>query len=63
MSKEDVVKLMSDIVEKENIKMAQHNNISSDMIDEYVNQSRPMLEYLNEKVYDGLLNVGIINNV
>ncbi len=63
MSKEDVVKLMSDIVEKENIKMAQHNNISSEMIDEYVNQSRPMLEYLNEKVYDGLLNVGIINNV
>ena len=63
MSKEDVVKLMSDIVEKENIKMAQHNNISPDMIDEYVNQSRPMLEYINEKVYDGLLNVGIINNV
>lgn len=63
MSKEDVVKLMSDIVEKENIKMAQHNNISSDMIDEYVNQSRPMLEYLNEKVYDALLSVGIIDNV
>jgi hypothetical protein len=62
MSKEDVIKLMSDVVEKENIKMAQHNNISSDMIDEYVKQSRPMLDHLNEKIYDVLLNVGIINN-
>jgi hypothetical protein len=62
MSKEDVIKLMSDVVEKENIKMAQHSNVSAEMIDEYVKQSRPMLDHLNEKIYDVLLNVGIINN-
>jgi hypothetical protein len=62
MSKEDVIKLMSDVVEKENIKMAQHNNVSAEMIDEYVKQSRPMLDHLNEKIYDVLLNVEIINN-
>jgi len=62
MNKEDVVKLMSDVVEKENIKMAQHSNVSAEMIDEYVKQSRPMLDHLNEKIYDVLLNVGIINN-
>lgn len=62
MSKEDVIKLMSDVVEKENIKMAQHSNVSAEMIDEYVKQSRQMLDHLNEKIYDVLLNVGIINN-
>ena len=62
MSKEDVIKLMSDVVEKENIKMAQHSNVSAEMIDEYVKQSRPMLDHLNEKIYDVLLNVGIISN-
>lgn len=62
MNKEDVVKLMSDIVEKENIKMAQHSNVSSEMIDEYVKQSRPMLDYLNQTIYNELVNAGIINN-
>jgi hypothetical protein len=60
MRKDEAVVFMSEIVEAENIKFAQHNNIPEEQIKEVNNQSRDRLYFLNSLVYDALKVNGVI---
>ena len=58
--KDEAVVFMSEIIEAENTKFAQHNNMPEDQIKEFNNQSRDRLYFLNNLVYDALKVNGVI---
>jgi hypothetical protein len=60
MRKDEAVVFMSEIIEAENTKFAQHNNMPEDQIKEFNNQSRDRLYFLNNLVYDALKVNGVI---
>lgn len=61
MLRDEVVKLMTDYIDKMNREMAIQANMPSDQVEQQISQQRPQLMYVNGMLYDLLLENGIIN--
>lgn len=60
MYRDEAVKLMTDTIDDFNRYQGQINGIPSEQIEEYIQQSREQMEFVNGMLYDVLKSNGVI---
>lgn len=61
MLREEVVALMTEIINKMNREMGMQHNIPSDALEEQIRNQKTQLDYVNGLLYDTLQEYGLIN--
>jgi hypothetical protein len=61
MLREEVVALMTEIINKMNREMGLQHNIPSDTLEEQIRNQKTQLDYVNGLLYDSLQEYGLIN--
>lgn len=61
MLREEVVTLMTEIINKMNREMGMQHNIPSDTLEEQIRNQKTQLDYVNGLLYDTLQEYGLIN--
>ena len=58
--RDEAVKLMTDTIDEFNRYQGAQNGVSWDQIEEYINQGRQQMEFVNGMLYDVLKQNGVI---
>jgi hypothetical protein len=61
MLRDEVVDLMTEVINKMNREMGAQHNIPSDVLEQQIITQKSQLDYVNGLLYDTLLEYGIIN--
>lgn len=59
--RDEVIELMTNVINKMNREMAAQHNIPSDVLEEQILNQKPQLDYVNGLLFDTLLDNGYIN--
>ena len=60
MNREDVVRIMTEVVNEMNRQMAWQQGVPSDKVDEVLSKQKGELDRVNGLIYDKLKTIGII---
>ena len=60
--RDEVIELMTNVINKMNREMAAQHNIPSDVLEEQILNQKSQLDYVNGLLFDTLLDHGYINN-
>ena len=60
MYRDEAVKLMTDTIDEFNRYQGAQNGVSSEHFEEYINQGRQQMEFVNGMLYDVLKQNGVI---
>ncbi len=61
MLRDEVVELMTGVINKMNREMGAQHNIPSDMLEQQINTQKEQLDYVNGLLYDTLVEYNLIN--
>jgi hypothetical protein len=62
MLRDEVIELMTNVINKMNREMGAQHNIPSDILEQQIITQKPQLDYVNGLLYDQLFDYGVINN-
>jgi hypothetical protein len=62
MLRDEVIELMTNVINKMNREMGAQHNIPSDILEQQIITQKPQLDYVNGLLYDQLFEYGVINN-
>jgi hypothetical protein len=61
MLRDEVVNVMTEVINKMNREMGAQHNVPSDVLEQQIITQKEQLNYVNGLLYDTLLEYGIIN--
>jgi hypothetical protein len=59
--RDEVIELMTNVINKMNREMAMQHNLPEDVLEEQILNQKPQLDYVNGLLFDILLEHGYIN--
>lgn len=62
MLRDEVIELMTNVINKMNREMGLQHNIPADVLEQQIIAQKQQLDYVNGLLYDQLFEYGIINN-
>ena len=62
MLRDEVIELMTNVINKMNREMGAQHNIPSDVLEQQIITQKPQLDYVNGLLFDTLVEYGMINN-
>lgn len=62
MLRDEVIELMTNVINKMNREMGLQHNIPADVLEQQIIAQKEQLDYVNGLLYDQLFEYGIINN-
>jgi hypothetical protein len=61
MIRDEVIDLMTNVINKMNREMAMQHNLPADVLEEQILNQKPQLDHVNGLLFDTLLEYGYIN--